>query len=93
MTPKTGDGSMTRANSLSPAARRYMKRFIPSMLLYVVVLTGSIMALDRLAPQGPLLWVLAVAPALPILLVIAVMGLYVVEETDEVPRTIAVQAS
>jgi hypothetical protein len=76
----------------SPAVKRYMQRFVPSMLLYVAVLVGSIYGLNQLKPHGVLLWALAVAPALPILLVIAVMGLYVVEETDELSRTIAVQS-
>ncbi|MDB5470745.1 MAG: hypothetical protein JWR84_2305 [Caulobacter sp.] len=83
---------MTRTHSLSPAARRYMKRFVPSMLLYVVVLIGSIYAIEHLKPQGPLLWALAVAPALPILMVIAVMGLFLVEETDELPRLVTAQS-
>lgn len=77
---------------MSPAARRYMKRFIPSMLLYVVVLTGSLVAIDQFRPQGPLLWALAVAPALPILAVIVVMGLFLVEETDELPRLVMAQS-
>ncbi|RYE84515.1 MAG: hypothetical protein EOP19_11385 [Hyphomicrobiales bacterium] len=83
---------MTDKAKMSPAVRRYMRRFIPSMLLYVAVLVGSIFAIKRLHPEGPLLWLLAVAPALPILAVIAVMGRYVVEETDEFLRMMAVQA-
>lgn len=47
---------MSNARTLSPAARRYMKRFVPSMLLYVVVLVGSIYGLDHLKPEGALLW-------------------------------------
>jgi hypothetical protein len=83
---------MTDKPRMSPAVRRYMKRFIPSMLLYVAVLVGSLFAIKQLHPEGPLLWALAVAPALPILLVIAVMGRYLVEETDEFLRSMAVQA-
>ena len=77
---------------MSPAARRYMKRFIPSMLLYVVVLAGSLVAIGQFRPQGPLLWALAIAPALPILAVIVVMGLFLVEETDELPRLVMAQS-
>ena len=65
---------MTAKSKMSPAVRRYMKRFIPTMLLYVVVLMASILAIKRLHPEGPLLWALAVAPAVPILAVIWVMG-------------------
>lgn len=77
---------------MSPAARRYMKRFIPSMLLYVLVLAASLVAIGQFRPQGPLLWALAVAPALPILAVIVVMGLFLVEETDELPRLVMAQS-
>ncbi|WGM39152.1 hypothetical protein [Caulobacter sp. NIBR1757] len=80
------------SRAMSPAVRRYMKRFIPSMLLYVAVLVGSLFAIKRLHPEGPLLWALAVAPALPILVVIWVMGRYLIEETDEFLQAMAVQA-
>lgn len=76
----------------SPAARRYVARFIPAMLLYVVVLFGSIWTLRHLAPTGPLLWLLAVAPALPIVAAIVVMGLYLLEETDEFLRATLAQS-
>lgn len=83
---------MASTSSISPAARRYMRRFAPAMLAYVVVLIASIYALDQLHLTGPLLWAAAIAPSLPILAVIAVMGLYLTEETDEVPRAVAVQS-
>ncbi|MBX3481707.1 MAG: hypothetical protein KF842_15050 [Caulobacter sp.] len=94
LTPSTLTGilPMARTSSLSPAARRYMRRFAPAMLTYVVVLFASIFVLDRLHPTGFLLWAAAIAPSLPIIAVIAVMGLYLVEETDEVPRTVAIQS-
>lgn len=80
------------AQKMSPAMRRYMLRFIPAMLAYVVVLTGSILTFEHLRPTGPLLWAVAVAPALPIIAVIAIMGLYLVEETDEFQRGMSAQA-
>lgn len=80
------------AQKMSPAMRRYLLRFIPAMLAYVVVLSGSILAFENLRPTGPLLWVVAVAPALPIIAVIAIMGLYLMEEADEFQRGMSVQA-
>ena len=80
------------AQKMSTAMRRYMLRFIPAMLAYVVVLTGSILTFEHLRPTGPLLWVVAVAPALPIIAVIAIMGLYLMEEADEFQRGMSVQA-
>jgi len=76
----------------SPAARRYLARFLPAMLLYVGVLFGSIAILRYMAPTGPLLWIVAVAPALPIIGAIVAMGLYMVEETDEFLRATLAQA-
>ena len=77
---------------MSPAGKRYLARFTPAMTAYVGVLFASIWWIKHRDPQGPLLWVLALAPALPIIAVIAIMGLYVVEETDEFQRSILVQA-
>jgi hypothetical protein len=76
----------------SPAARRYLARFLPAMLLYVGVLFGSIAVLRYMAPTGPLLWIVAVAPALPIIGAIVAMGLYMIEETDEFLRATLAQA-
>lgn len=76
----------------SPAVKRYLRRFLPMMLAYVVVLTVSLWTIRHHHPQGPLLWLLAVAPALPVIGVIVVMGLYLIEETDEFVRAMLVQA-
>lgn len=73
-----------RANTA--AGRRYLRRFWPTMISYVVILFGCIWALKHLQPTGAALVVLSVLPALPIVAVIGVMGLYLVEETDEFLR-------
>jgi hypothetical protein len=78
--------------SMTPPMRRYLARFVPAMLAYVGVLFGSLWSIRHLHPQGPLLWGVAVAPALPIVVAIAAMGLYLVEETDEFLRTVLVQS-
>ena len=80
------------AQPMSAAMRRYLIRFFPAMLAYVGVLMGSLWMIRNQDPQGPLLWVLAIAPALPIIAVIAIMGLYLVEETDEFVRAMLAQA-
>jgi len=80
------------AQPMTAAARRYLIRFVPAMLSYVGVLSGSLWAIRNLTPEGPLLWALAVAPALPVIAVIAIMGLYLLEETDEFLRTVLVQS-
>jgi hypothetical protein len=80
------------SKTTSPAAKRYIARFFPAMAAYVGVLFASIWWIRRHAPHGPLLWVLAIAPALPIIAVIAIMGLYLIEEQDEFVRSTLVQA-
>lgn len=83
---------MSAKQTLSPAMGRYMRRFAPTMAAYILVLLGCVYALDAWKPAGPMLWVLAAAPALPMIGVIVVMGLYLVEETDEFQRSILVQS-
>ncbi len=69
------------------AYRRYLWRFFPTMLAYVVLVLGVSWLFDnRQAPDGPIGYALAILPALPIIGVIVIMGLYVVEEKDEFMR-------
>ena len=68
------------------AGRRYLWRFMPTMFAYVVVLFACVWAIREWKPQGMELVVLSVLPALPIIGAIVVMGLYLVEETDEFLR-------
>lgn len=78
--------------SLTSADRRYLRRFVPLMVLYVATIMGVSVVFRTLHPAGPLAWALAVAPGLPILGVIAVMGLYLKEEADEFQRNVLVEA-
>ena len=78
--------------SNTAAGRRYLKRFIPTMTAYVVALFGATWAMRHYDPQGAALVVLSILPALPIIGVIAVMGLYLVEERDEYIRARLVTA-
>jgi hypothetical protein len=68
------------------AGRRYQRRFFPTMFAYVAVLFACIWAIRHWQPSGATLVLLSVLPAVPILAVIVVMGLYLVEETDEFLR-------
>lgn len=70
----------------TPAARRYVRRFIPSMIAYVAILFAVTWAIRAYDPSGVALVALSILPALPIIGVIAVMGLYLVEERDEYLR-------
>lgn len=70
----------------TPAVRRYLRRFIPTMIAYVAALFGATWAIKTYDPGGAALVALSILPALPIIAVIGVMGLYVIEERDEYVR-------
>ena len=70
----------------TPAGRRYLRRFFPTMFAYVAVLFTCVWAIKAWHPTGLALVVLSALPAVPILAAIVVIGLYLVEETDEFLR-------
>jgi hypothetical protein len=73
------------------AGRRYRRRQVFGMLIYVITL-GSVIGLLRHVEEPSLLrWVLAVSPALPVLFIIWALGSYLAQETDEVIRAKVVQ--
>ena len=74
------------------AGRRYLKRFVPTMIAYVVALFSATWALRHFEPEGPALVILSILPAIPIIAVIGVMGLYLIEEKDEYLRSRLVTA-
>jgi hypothetical protein len=74
------------------AQRRYIRRFLPAMFAYVVLLFASNLLMDRWHPDGTPLVVLAVLPAIPLVAVIAIMGVYLAEERDDFLRVRLVTA-
>ncbi|HZV57182.1 MAG TPA: hypothetical protein VFF89_05860 [Sphingobium sp.] len=77
----------------SPAMMRYNRRSMIWSMAYVVALGVAITARNRLAPEGPLLWLLAVLPSVPIVYFVWAMARYLVEEKDEYLRHRAVNAA
>lgn len=75
-----------------PAMQRYRRRLSITMIIYTVTLLGSVMLLKHGGLTGPLLWLVAVAPAIPILGVLGIIGLYLKEEPDEFERAVSVEA-
>jgi hypothetical protein len=78
---KRGHGERMR-----PATRRYMRRFLPAMLGYVVVLLGSLYYANTAHPSGIVAWLVALAPTVPVLLAIRAIALVLIEEDDEYLR-------
>jgi len=66
----------------NPAVRRYFYRFVPTMTAYAVALLAAEWAIHRFHPTGALLYAVAVLPAIPIIGIIVVVGLYLAEEKD-----------
>lgn len=76
----------------SPAGRRYLMRFTPAMIAYVIVILGVASWVRYAPPTGAVLYAAAAAPAVPLLGVIWAMGRYLVEETDEYLKARQVEA-
>ena len=70
----------------TPAVRRYTRRVLALSVIYALVLMGAVWLFKHRPPAGALGWVVAVAPALPIVGIFAAIGRYLVEETDEYLR-------
>lgn len=77
---------------MSPAMRRYMMRLMPAMLIYVVVLMTAAEVYKSEKPEGLLAWVIALAPAIPVLFAIRAIVLLMSEETDEFQRMLQVKS-
>jgi hypothetical protein len=76
----------------NPAMRRYMVRFIVTMPIYVLLLFFAAWMFHHYHPSGALAYLLAVLPALPIIGVIIIAGLYLAEEKDEFVRNYQIQS-
>lgn len=84
--------SRLKAGRIGPVMKRYRRRLAVAMMAYFLFLIGSLTLLRGDHLTGPLLWIVAAAPAIPILGVLVVMGLYLKEEPDEFERMIHVEA-
>lgn len=69
--------------SKSAATRRYLFRLVPTMAVYVLFVSISKWSFQHLHPTGLSVYLLAILPALPMVGSLAIVGLYVAEESDE----------
>lgn len=76
----------------NPAARRYMRRFVVALVLYVLFIILAVVVFARCHPTGLLAYALAILPALGIIGQMAAFGLYLAEEKDEFQRTLGIQS-
>jgi hypothetical protein len=84
--------SRLKADRIGPVMKRYRRRLAVAMVSYSLILIGSLSLLRAAKLAGPLLWIVAAAPAFPILGVLVAMGLYLKEEPDEFERAVHVEA-
>lgn len=80
-------------SNYNPAQKRYQKRIIALSLLYAAFLIGATWVFRHSRPEGPVAWLLALLPALPLLGIFAAMGRYLIEEGDEYLRAIETHKS
>ena len=79
--------------SKTPAGRRYNRRYWPAIAVQVITTLSVAWVFKHYHPRGFTMYLLAVLPALPILGVIAIFGVYMAEEQDEFVRTVLMQSS
>jgi hypothetical protein len=77
---------------VTKAGRRYVYRLAPTMALYVLFLFIARWTFHHHPPTGLVVYLLAILPALPLIGSLAIVGLYVAEESDEFERSIIVQS-
>lgn len=79
------------ARPLSPAARRYTWRLAVLMAIYLVTLFAAVTLFRNGSVEGALAWLLAIAPALPIIGVFWAVMRFILEERDEFIRMLIVR--
>jgi hypothetical protein len=85
--------SHTPSITSKPSWRRYMVRFLSAMGAYIAVLLPvDYGARHGLLPGKPWLYLVALAPAIPVAAVVLVMLRYLQEEEDEYQRMLSVRA-
>lgn len=77
---------------LTKAGRRYLFRLSSTMLVYLVFVFIAQWTFHHLHPTGLIVYILAILPALPLVGSLAIVGLYIAEESDEFERSVLVQS-
>jgi hypothetical protein len=75
----------------SQAWKRYNVRVIWLSLFYAAALLGAIYGFKHHLLSGPVAYLAAIAPALPIIGIFGAMGRYLIEEQDEYVRMLMVR--
>ena len=76
---------------INPAEKRYNRRVVVLSLIYAILLLAAVYLFKHHLVTGALACIVAGLPALPIIGIFAVIGRYLVEETDEYLRMLMVR--
>jgi hypothetical protein len=76
----------------SKAEKQYVKSTVVVMISYLLILSGSVHYAKMYRPQGAALYLLACLPMLPVLAMLATIGIYLRDEKDEFERNLTVRA-
>jgi hypothetical protein len=71
--------------------KRYNRRVIALSLPYAGLLIGAVYLFKHHLVGGPLAWLVALLPALPIVGIFAAIGAYIIEERDEYVRSLLIR--
>jgi hypothetical protein len=80
---RSGEKYGAQSGCTSQALLRYNRRALAWSFAYVAALFVAVMAKDQLDPRGPLLWLVATLPALPVFYFVYTLHAYLREEQDE----------
>ena len=80
-----------RRGCATAAGMAYNRRMLPLAAGYIVVLLGAILLHRHYQLAGPALYLIAVLPAMPLIGIVWALGRFLVEETDEYQRALAVR--
>jgi len=75
----------------SKALRRYNHRVIVLSVIYALFLIAAVYGFKHHLLSGPVAYVAAILPALPIIAILGTIGRYLVEEKDEYLRVMMVR--
>ena len=74
-----------------PAERAYVRRVIPTMILYMTLIVALPFLIAWLRPTGPALWLIAVLPAFPLSAVFWFYGRMFIDMRDEYLRLLEIR--
>ena len=83
---------MNICGTSTPAGKRYQRRVIVTVSIYLVVVLAAAWIVKHTHPHGWLLYTIAVVPALPIFGMLGALGIYLREEKDEYIRLITMRS-